>query len=235
MSKPNYPTNTAGSLAFTAAVAASVFVILIPAGLGDGFFLPTLTSVLSAFAVEFGRRTYIRKLVAKRDEVQQSGSRFEVVINDARIGEIGEVETIDIKLNALRDAHNYAAQLTNLLAFLIRCAFLSLVLTPVLLFWAFVLQAWIDPAGSKAIMSTLLQVQPASLMTLGTTLITFCMTVFMLTVGCSVSFGLNLGLANMFRQAVDREIATKLECAASGRVRLRPARAVLADAQEMLP
>lgn len=235
MSKPNYPTNTAGSLAFTAAVAACVFVILIPAGLGDGFFLPALTSVLAAFAVEFGRRSHIGKLVARRDEVRQSGSRLEVIVNDARVGVISESETLDIKLNALRDPRNYAAQFTNLLAFLVRCALLSLVLTPVLFFWGFVFQAWIDPAGMKATMSTLLQLQPANMMALGTTLITFCMTVLMLIVGCSISFGLNLGLTNMFRQAVDRAIATKLECAIAGRVRLRPARAVLADAQEMQP
>ncbi|CAN7794555.1 hypothetical protein LJR267_009496 [Paraburkholderia hospita] len=235
MSKPNYPTNTAGTLAFAAAVAACVFVILIPAGLSDGFFLPALTSALAAFTVEFGRRTRIRKLVERRDEVQQSGSRFEVIVNDARVGEIGVIETIDIKLNALSDARNYAAQFMNLLAFLIRCALLSLVLTPVLLFWAFVFQAWIDPSGSKAIMSSFLQLQPASVMTLGTTLITFCMTVFMLTVGCSISFGPNLGLSNMFRRAVDRAIAAKLECPVPGRIRLRPARPVLAAVEETQP
>jgi hypothetical protein len=235
MSKPNYPTNTAGSLAFTAAVAACVFVILIPAGLGDGFLLPAVTSALAAFAVEFGRRTHIRKLVARRDEVQQSGSRLEVIVDHTRVGVISESETLDIKLNALRDPCNYVAQFTNLLTFLVRCALLSLVLTPVLLFWVSVLQAWIDPAGSKATMSTLLQLQPASLMTLGTTLITVCMTVFMLTVGCSISFGLNLGLSNMFRLAVDRAIAAKLECAVPGRIRLRPAHAVLAPAQEIQP
>ncbi|MEX3969848.1 hypothetical protein [Paraburkholderia caribensis] len=235
MSKPNYPTNTAGSMAFAAAVAACVFVVLIPAGLCEGFFLSTLTSVLAAFAVEFGRRTRIRKLLTRRDEAQQSGSRLEVIVNNARVGEIGEAETIDIKLDALRDARNYAAQVTNLIAFLVRCALLSLVLTPALIFWGLVLQAWIDPAAFRATMSTLLQLQPASVMTLGTTLITFCMTVFVLTMGCSITFGLNLGLSNMFRLTVDRAIAAKLGCAAPGHVRLRPARAALADAHGMQP
>ncbi|MFM0082849.1 hypothetical protein P0D72_28855 [Paraburkholderia sediminicola] len=222
MASVNYPVNTPGSIAFTSAVAACVFTFLLPFCHEGGYLQPAFLAILAAVCVEVARRNVIRKLVSELN-ASSAGPLLAVVVNGAPVGEITGTDLIGLKLDALRDPHNYAAQLNNVIGFALRSAAVSLVLVPVVLFWASVISASIAPAPFQATMSAIAHLQTGDIPRAATTLIVLSQTVFILVMGASFSFGVDLGLANVFRRDVHRRIRRCVNCASDGTLSLQSA------------
>ncbi|MEZ0606277.1 hypothetical protein ACAX43_29740 [Paraburkholderia sp. IW21] len=220
MASVNYPVNTPGSIAFTSAVAACVFAFLLPFCHEGGYLQPAFLSLLAGVCVEVARRNVIRKLVNELN-ASSAGPLLAVVVNGARVGEITGTDLIGLKLDALRDPRNYAAQLHNVIGFGLRSAAVSLVLTPLLLFWTSVISASIAPASFQAAMSAIAHLQAGDIPHAASTLILLAQTVFILVVGASFSFGFDLGLANVFRRDVHRRIRRSVNCASDGTLSLQ--------------
>jgi len=208
--------NTAGSVAFTTAIAAGFFVFFMPVFYPDGYVTPACLAALSALAVEMHRRNIIRGLVERgRSETGTSGLKA-VYVNEVQVGDITLAEVIAIKLEALRDPLNYFAQFANVLNFVLRGIAVSAVVTPVLVFWVAVFSAWIAPGSCQPTVSALTHLRPGDLSKFATLLIVFSQITFVTTLGLSLFLGFNLGLENVFRRAVDRKIRRHVGCASAG-------------------
>lgn len=221
MANANYPVNSADSMAFVTTISAFVFAFLIPICNADGFAQPAVVAVLAGFFAELTRRRTIRKLSASRDGTAADAC-LDVYVNGARVGTIPAIDVISLKLDALRDPRNYAAQLANIIGFSCRGALVSVVLMPLLLFWVYLISAWISPVSFHTSMSMIAHLQPADLTRAASQLILITQILFMLTIGTSFSFGIDLGLANVFRRAVHSRIRRKLNCASEGALYFSP-------------
>lgn len=205
MSNANYPVNSAGSAAFAATVSAFVFAFLVPICSVDGVIQPAVVAVLAGIFTEMSRRHAVRKLVASLNATDADAS-LDVYVNGAQVGTIASIDVISLKLDALRDPRNYAAQFVNILGFAGRGTLAALILVPLLLFWTYVVSAWMSPASLQAAISMLAHLQPADLARVATQVLYIAQIVFMLVIAASFSFGIDLGLANVFRNAVHRRI-----------------------------
>lgn len=116
MSNANYPVNSAGSAAFAATVSAFVFAFLVPICSVDGVIQPAVVAILAGIFTEMSRRHAVRKLVASLNATDADAS-LDVYVNGAQVGTIASIDVISLKLDALRDPRNYAAQFVNILGF----------------------------------------------------------------------------------------------------------------------
>jgi hypothetical protein len=222
MANATYPVNSAGSMAFVSTISALVFAFLFPICSANGFFQPFVLAVVTGIVAEVMRRHTIRKLVADRSATDPDGV-LAVYVNGAQVGTIGAVDVISLKLDALADPRNYGAQLANVIGFAGRGALAALVLMPLLLFWQCVISACVSPASLRAALSMMAQLQPADLASSATQLLYVTQILFILVIGVSFSFGIDLGLANVFRRAVHRRIRLKINCASEGDLHFSPA------------
>jgi hypothetical protein len=220
--------NTAGSVAFTTAVATCLFGFLLPVFHADGALKPVCLAVAGALIVEMNRRTIIGGLVKRASRKTGTSARQAVYINGVRVGEIREADAIAIKLEALRDPRNYVAQFANIIAFMCHGAAASLVLMPLLLFWLALFCAWTAPETFQTAISAMVHLQPGDLANIATTLILLSQIAFVIAVGLSFVFGFDLGLENVFRRAAHREIRLTIDCATDGEMTLRAPSASLA-------
>jgi hypothetical protein len=220
--------DTAGSVAFIAAVAACLFVFFVPVFYADGVLKPACLAVAAALIVEMNRRSIIGGLVKRANRKAGTSARQAVYINDVRVGYIRETEVLAIKLEALRDPRNYVAQFANVIAFMCGGAAASLVLTPPLLFWLALFCTWTAPETFQTAISAMVHLQPADLANFATTLILLSQIAFVIAVGLSFVFGFDLGLENVFRRAAHREIRLAIDCATDGEMALRAQSASLA-------
>jgi len=221
MSNANYPVNPVGSAAFAATVSAFVFAFLVPICSADGVIEPAVVAVLAGIFAEMSRRHAVRKLVASLNATD-ADAFLDVFINGAQVGTIASIDVISLKLDALRDPRNYAAQFLNILGVAGRGTLAALILVPLMFFWAYVVSAWISPASLQAATS-MIALQPADLARVAIQISYIAQIVFMLVIGSSLSFGIDLGLANVFRNAVHRRIRRKFNCASDGTLHFVPA------------
>lgn len=222
--------NTAGSVAFTTAVAACLFAFFLPVFHADGVLKPACLAVAAAVIVEMNRRSIIGELVKRANRKAGTSSRQAVYINDIRVGYIREAEVIAIKLEELRDPRNYVAQFGNVIGFMCRGAAASIVLTPLLLFWLALFGAWTAPETFQTAVSAMVHLQPGDLAKFATTLILLSQIAFVIAVGLSFVFGFDLGLENVFRRAAHRKIRLAIDCATDGEMTLLAPSAALARA-----
>jgi hypothetical protein len=221
MANANHPVNSAGSMAFVTTISAFVFAFLIPICNADGFVRPVIVAVLAGVLAEVTRRRTIRKRAASRDSTD-ADAFLDVYLNGAQVGSIAAIDVISLKLDALRDPRNYAAQLANIVRFSCRGAFVAVILLPLLLFWGCLIWAWISPASFQTSMSLIAHLQPSDLARAASQLLLLTQILFMLTIGASFSFDVDLGLANVFRRAVHQRIRRKLNCASEGALDFSP-------------
>jgi|GEM_PF-4625535 len=128
MSNANYPVNSAGSAAFAATVSACVFAFLVPICSADGVIEPAVVAVLVGIFAEMLRRHTVRKLVTSLNATD-ADALLDVYINGAQVGTIASIDAISLKLDALRDPRNYAAQFVNILGFAGRGTLAALIFT----------------------------------------------------------------------------------------------------------
>ncbi|MFM0411309.1 hypothetical protein [Paraburkholderia dipogonis] len=221
MANANYPVNSAGSAAFVTTVSAFVFAFLVPICSADGVIQPAVVAVLAGIFAEMSRRHVVRKLVASLNATDADAA-LDIYINGAKVGTIASVDVISLKLDALREPRNYAAQLANIIGFSGRGALVALVLVPLMLFWTCVVSAWTSPASLQTTMSMIARLQPADLARAATQVLFIAQIVFMLVIGTSFSFGIDLGLTNVFRSAVHRRIRLRINCASEGPLHFSP-------------
>ncbi|MFM0197274.1 hypothetical protein PQQ65_29630 [Paraburkholderia strydomiana] len=222
MSNANYPVNSVGSAAFAATVSAFVFAFLVPICSADGVIEPAVVAVLAGIFVEMSRRHAIRKLVASLNATD-AHAFLDVYINGAQVGTIASTDVISLKLEALRDPRNYAAQFLNIVGVAARGTLAALILVPLMLFWAYVVSAWVFPASLQTAISIIAPLQPADLARVAIRILYIAQIVFMLVIASSLTFGVDLGLANVFRNAVHRRIRLKINCASDGTLHFVPA------------
>ncbi|REG45433.1 hypothetical protein B0G80_9028 [Paraburkholderia sp. BL6669N2] len=222
MANANYPVNSAGSAAFVATVSALVFAFLVPICSADGVIQPVVVAVLAGIFAEMSRRHAVRKLVASLNATDPDAF-LAVYINGAQVGSIASIDAISLKLDSLRDPRNYAAQFANIIGFAGRGTLAALILVPLMLFWICVVSAWISPATFQTTMSMIVRLQPADLARAATQILVATQIVFMFVIATSFSFGVDLGLANVFRSAVHRRIRLKINCASEGKLYFSPA------------
>jgi hypothetical protein len=230
MANANYPVNSAGSAAFVTTVSAFVFAFMIPICNAGGFVQPVIVAVLAGALAEATRRRTIRKLVASLDQTD-AHAILEVYLNGAKVGAIAAIDVLSLKLDALRDPRNYAAQVANVFGFACRGALAALAIMPLFLFWLCVGEAWLAPASFLASMSAIAHLQAADLTRFASQLTVMTQIIFICVIGASFSFGIDLGLDNLFRRAVHREIRRKLNCASEGSLDFSPAPRARAQVQ----
>jgi len=218
-----YPTNTWGSLAFTTAVAVSAFIALSPLigrdGL-EGLLFPGILAALIALATEVFRRNTIRTLLAELASARDSRSH-DVLVNGVRVGSIARTNVISLKLDALRDARNYAAQFVAIASMAVRCAVISLVLVPVLVFWLVIACALISPAEVRLTFTALTSLGADGLSRSAASITQIAMLVFVLVVGMR-TFGKPERSLNAFRRSVHTKIRERVGCSSEGVLSLRP-------------
>ncbi|MFM0756076.1 hypothetical protein [Paraburkholderia strydomiana] len=222
MANANYPVNSAGSAAFMTIVSALVFAFLVPICSADGVIQPVIVAVLAGIFAEMSRRHTIRKLVASLNATD-AHAFLDVYINGAQVGAIASTDVILLKLDALRDPRNYAAQFVNIVGVAGRGTLAVLILVPLMLFWAYVVSAWVSPASLQAATSMIARLQPADLARVAIQILYIAQIVFMLVIASSLTFGVDLGLVNVFRNAVHRRIRLKINCASDGTLHFVPA------------
>lgn len=222
MSNANYPVNPAGSAAFAATVSAFVFAFLVPICSADGVIQPAIVAVLAGIFAEMLRRHTVRKLVTSLNATD-ADAFLNVYITGAQVGTIASIDAISLKLDALRDPRNYAAQFVNIIGVAGRGTLAALILVPLMLFWTYVVSAWISPASLQAAVSMIARLQPADLARVALQILYIAQIVFMLVIASSLTFGVDLGLANVFRNAVHRRIRLKINCASDGTLHFVPA------------
>ena len=137
MANATYPVNSAGSAAFVTTVSALVFAFLVPICSAGGVIQPAVVAALAGIFAEMSRRHVVRKLVASLKATDADAS-LDVYINGAKVGSIASIDVISLKLDALRDPRNYAAQFVNILGVAGRGTLAALILVPLMLFWAYV-------------------------------------------------------------------------------------------------
>ena len=221
MANATYPVNSAGSAAFVTIVSAFVFAFLIPICNADGYVQPVIVAVLAGIFAEITRRRTIHKLAASRNSTG-ADALLDVYANGALVGSIAAIDVISLKLDALRDPRNYAAQLFNIIGFVCRAVFVAALLLPLHLFWACLISAWISPVNFQASVSMIAHLQPSDLASAARQLFFIGRILFMLTVGVTFGFGIALGLANVFRRAVHQRIRREINCAAEGTLHFSP-------------
>jgi len=221
MANANYPINSAGSAAFATVVSACVFTFLVPVCSADGFVQPLVVSVAAGIFAELSRRYLVRKLVANRNAAA-ADALLDVYVNGAQVGTVAAIDVISLKLDALSDPRNYAAQFANIIGFAGRGALAALILMPLLLFWYGVISAWVSPAGFQSSMSMIAHLQPTDLTRIAAQLLFITQILFMVLIGASFSFGVDLGLSNVFSSAVHRRIRLKINCATEGTLHFSP-------------
>jgi hypothetical protein len=221
MANATYPVNSAGSAAFVTIVSAFVFAFLVPICNADGYVQPVIVAVLTGVFAEITRRRAIHKLAASRDSTA-ADALLDVYVNGANVGSIAAIDIFSLKLDALRDPRNYAAQLANIIGFSCRGALAAIVLLPLLLFWTCLISAWISPASFQTSMSMIVHLQPSDVSRAASQLLVLTQILFMLTIGASFGFGIDLGLSDVFRRAVHQRIRRKVNCASEGTLYFSP-------------
>lgn len=221
MANANYPINSAGSAAFVAVVSACVFAFLVPVCNANGFVQPLVVGVAAGIFAELSRRYMVRKLVANRNATD-ADTLLDVYVNGAQVGTIAAVDVISLKLEALSDPRHYAAQFANIVGFAGRGALAALILMPLLLFWCCVISACVSPSVFQASMSMVAHLQPADLTRIAAQVLFITQILFMVLIGASFSFGVDLGLSNVFSSAVHRRIRLKINCATEGTLHFSP-------------
>jgi hypothetical protein len=213
-----------GSVAFSAACATAAFI---SASIATGLAQPVLSAsfaCLVAAGAEAIRRAKVARL---RREVDQSSTQRQllVAVNGVQAGAITEREYAEL-LATMLDARTYAAQVTNVAAYVFNCLTLALVWLPIGIFWWIAIASFFEPqavvANGVAIAHSLESLKSAGavrqlVQQVGTLFVNVLSTTIVIA-GAKLSFCIGRQPVNEFTRHLSRRVRKHIGCASEGDV-----------------